>query len=339
MVCRAVRHAKEVPQRLDSAEDGLLDENFAELNEHFYAAQPWQYFHRRLAHLMLVAGEPGRLRTILADGVSLGPVTLTEDYGDDEPVPTADQSFVAVEAEVLLHHAAETLLRFIHAHADEDPCPWLRMTRLTRIGEFKEWVRSTVAQAPEVALDDLCLRTLACDPGQAAEVRAGAEYLRLLGRHFLDADSYNAAKHGMAVRGAAEQWSVSVADREMLNRAGATVSWLARWPRDQSARLPRWTEVTRVLSVEAAIALVHVTTHLMHAAWLKGRERHLGEPLGEVFRPAPPDELLGAFDLRHPVIADILRPLRYDGHEQTIVIQSRHLRVRSDEGDVGDAAR
>ena len=55
---------------------------------------------------------------------------------------------------MLLHHSAETLLRFVHAHADAaEPCPWLRMSRLTRFGEFKDWVRTHVATADEPDLD------------------------------------------------------------------------------------------------------------------------------------------------------------------------------------------
>lgn len=135
---------------------------------------------------------------------------------------------------------------------------------------------------------------------RVGRVRACAEYLRLFARHFLDADSYNAAKHGMALRGGAEQWTVSVEESELLNRGGATVSWLARWPRGAVARPARWTEVARVFSVEATVGLIHAAAQLIRALWLRGRERHVGDELEEVFRPVAPQELLAAFDLRHP---------------------------------------
>lgn len=121
--------------KVNSAEEGLRPENFGELNEQFYAAEPWRYFQQRLAHLMLVAADSDRYRAIFSEGVRLASVELTFEHakagGQDSP--TVEQSFVAVEAEVLLHHAAETLLRFVHAHAEEDLCPWLRMSRLTGV--------------------------------------------------------------------------------------------------------------------------------------------------------------------------------------------------------------
>jgi hypothetical protein len=38
-----------------------------------------------------------------------------------------------------------------------------------------------------------------------------------------------------------------------------------------------------------------------------------------------PDDLFAAFDLHHPVIADVLVPLRYDGQQQTMIVRSRHF--------------
>jgi hypothetical protein len=229
------------------------------------------------------------------------------------------------------------VLRFVHAHADaDDPCPRLRMSRLTRFAEFKDWVRAQVAAADDRDLDALCAQTLACDAGRPAEVRACAQYLRLLARHFLDADPYNAAKHGVALRGAAAQWTVSVEDWKLLDRDGATVSWLAMWRRDDPERPPRSTQVTRVFSVETTVALIDMAAKLMRALWLRARERHLDERLDQVLRPAPPDELFAVFDLAHPVIADVLRPLRYEGQEQTLIVRSRHFQPPGDDEDPGE---
>jgi hypothetical protein len=34
---------------------------------------------------------------------------------DSKDLPTPEQSYTAIEAEMLLHHSAETLLRFVYA--------------------------------------------------------------------------------------------------------------------------------------------------------------------------------------------------------------------------------
>jgi hypothetical protein len=80
-----------------------------------------------------------------------------------------------------------------------------------------------------------------------------------------------------------------------------------------------------VFSVEATVSLIDVAAKLMRALWLRARQRHLGDPLDTVFRPPPPEELFAVFDLQHPVIADVLRPLRYYGVEDALIVRSRHF--------------
>jgi hypothetical protein len=97
------------------------------LNQQLYEMEPWIFFQQRLAHLMLAADQK-RYRAIFREGVSAGGVNLRVERPSDEP-PTPEQSFVAIESEVLLHHTSETLLRFVHAHARPSASPWVRMRR------------------------------------------------------------------------------------------------------------------------------------------------------------------------------------------------------------------
>jgi len=307
-------------------------ENFGELNQRFYDAEPWSYFHLRLAHLLLVAGDSDRYRALLSAGLTAGTVELTIKLHERaaNQVPTAEQAYVAVEIETLLHHSAETLLRLVHAHAEADPCPWLRMSRVRSAAQFKSWVERMIAKADQSALADLVTLIIACDARNAAEVEAIVAYLRLLARHFLDAGSYNAAKHGMAVRGSSNQMKVEIDDHAWIDARGPTIRWLARWPLDAAERPTRWTEISRVFSLEAAVGLIKMTTDLMRAVWVRARQEHLGEEVTELLRPPHPDELFAAVGLRHPVVIDFFEPLRYEGdQERDIVMQSRHFRAPS----------
>jgi hypothetical protein len=95
------------------ADRDLLPENYAELNERFYEAEPWRYFQQRLAHLVHAASDTDSYRALFADGISVGSLTLgfAPEQSPSSSRATPEQSFVAIETEVLLHHVAETLLR------------------------------------------------------------------------------------------------------------------------------------------------------------------------------------------------------------------------------------
>jgi hypothetical protein len=302
------------------------------LNAAFYDAAPWQYFEQRMAHLMLVASDRDRYRAAFAATLSFGPVRLEVAAPETDGYPTPEQAFTAIEAEVLLHHTAETLLRFVHAHADPDEsCPWLRMSALTSARNFKDWVRKHVAKAPRDQLAELCSHVFACDLRRPEDLQAYLSYARLLAEHFLDAGPYNAAKHGMGLTGGSERREIAIGELAVFRRDGAVVNWLTAWPLGDPAHPPQWTRASRLFSPEAAIALVSVATNLMKSLWIRGRAEHLGEPYDEVFRPPSPDDLFEAFGVRHHVLADWYEPLRSNNEaEQKLIIQTRHLEPPQD---------
>lgn len=308
------------PQRPDPS-------TYAKLNADFYDATPWQYFQQRLSHLMLAASDRDRYRAVLSEPMVLGPIQFDVTVPATDAYPTPEQSFTAIEAEVLLHHAAETLLRFVHAHTDSDePCPWLRMSALTNARVFKAWVEVTIVEASREVLGQLCGRVFACRPNCTNDVDAYIDYTRLLAEHFLDAGPYNAAKHGMGLTGGSERRQIEVDGVEVFRRDGAVINWLAAWPLHDPERPAKWTRASRLFSPEAAIALIVLTTNLMKSIWIRGRARHLNESWESVFSPPSPSELLGAFGVRHPVLADWYEPLPTDDHdERDLIVKTRHL--------------
>lgn len=126
---------------------------------------------------------------------------------------------------MLLHHVAETLLRFMHAHEDpNEPCPWLRMSGLTSARRFKIWVETASLEAPRDELGDLCGLVFACRPGCTADLDAYMDYRRLLAEHFLEAGPYNAAKHGMGLSGGSERRQIEIDGVEVFRRDGAELT-------------------------------------------------------------------------------------------------------------------
>ncbi len=75
---------------------------------------------------MLRASRAADLDALLVEGVQFDGLRAHIDVSAaikyDEQ---AHQAFISAEAEVLLHHASEALLRLYFAHADNAPCSWL----------------------------------------------------------------------------------------------------------------------------------------------------------------------------------------------------------------------
>lgn len=307
--------------RIARADDGLLPENYDRLNRDFYEARPWLYFDRRLVNLARVTANMGQ-REPSTETYRIGPVEIREDrraIPGEELAGLDDQSFVAAEAEVLHHHTSEALLRLVHAHAACDgahpSCPWLAMSRVTAAKPFKDWVRRQIAAAPAADLREL-VRCVFGDAIGPEDTTAAAAHLRLCGRHFLDAAPYNAAKHGFALQGARSRLTVNVADFDVLDDEGLTITWLG-----VRGDPPRWACTTRWFSIEATMVISHLTSRLIQTLWIAGRHRYLGEPLEEAFRPPNPDEIFAACGVLITTLVELDEHLRYEGEDHTLLVR------------------
>ena len=311
-------------RRTDRADEGLLQDNYAALNADFYEGKPWVYFDRRLMHVARLAADPEGYHDALDEAVRLGPMEVAQVRrapADDEPSGLDDQSFVAAEAQVLLHHTAETLLRLLHAHAppssgDFPACPWLTLSRVTSPRQFKGWVRSRVldssADERQRVVEDVFAGTLDSD----LDVETVATHIRLSARHFLEADSYNAAKHGFALQGSHSRLDVEVENVVAFEAQGLTIAWLAVRGQD-----PRWVRTTRWFSVEATLALAFFATRLIRGLWESARHRYLDEPISPELRVPDPSDLFGAFNVPDAVLAEREEPLWYEGVERTMTVR------------------
>lgn len=312
--------------RIDRADNGLLDENFDRLNKDFYDAKPWVYFDRRLVHVARLAADPGAYRDSLSTAVRLGPMEVSEvaaTTSDDQPVGLDDQSFTAAEGQVMLHHTAETLLRLIHAHAPDaagfvPPCAWLTMSRIKNPRQFKRWVEERINSASADETRKLVTDTFAGVLSDTEQADVVVAHIRLCAEHFLDADSYNAAKHGFAVRGARSRLNVDVASSVSMETDGLTIEWLG-----VRGGEPRWARTTRWFSVEATIALSFFAIRLIEALWSAARHRYLGEPIDVELAVPAPDELFAAFGVPHHILTEMDEELEYEGAKPTLRVRMR----------------
>ena len=103
----------------------LAWENYSGLNRAFYGSEPHTYFRHRISNVLLVGGRDAELRQLLDEGVKFGLLEISRSEDAPERNEAEDQEsaerFVALEAEVLLHHTAGTLMRLVLAHRGPPP--------------------------------------------------------------------------------------------------------------------------------------------------------------------------------------------------------------------------
>ena len=294
-----------MPKKL-SPDHLLALDNYAGLNETFYAAEPADYFSQRLHNLILVAGNSAGLDRLLEEGVTFRGMTVGG--GTPQMADPADQAnerakaaksaehFVIAEAEVLAQHAGETLLRLYLAHEARPLCPWLDVSRLHSPAAFKELVRrrfgdesdpsdpahhAAVARVFHLTDDRASLSPV--PPPQVEWDRSVANiegYLRHFAQQFLNrAALYNAAKHGLALR--PTEMSMKLDDGSVLSADGPVIQYLQ--VRDDDGQ-PRWSEVTHWVRSDMQMALVFRACQLIETLWEVARIRYLPGQQGETFQ-------------------------------------------------------
>lgn len=272
---------------------GLAPENDASLNRDFYASRPYAYFNQRLETLLLVAARPEELTDLLAQGVQVGKLQAggqkTREPKTDEgraEVSRDHEAYVVAETAVLLHHAAETLLRLFLAHEGLPPCPWLDMAGERSFRAFKKKVRvladglatgdrrESLAQVFFGAADRDALKPTP----NAERWHAGLEnleaWLGFYAEHFLDAHVYNAAKHGLAIRGGNS--SFQLGDDPLLSASGPSLEYLEVV--EQEGRR-RWQRTTQWLDLDRSLAYVFMAYRLMKGLWSVASARYVGSTL------------------------------------------------------------
>jgi hypothetical protein len=305
----------------------LAREQFPELNQAFYATRPWEYFNYRNHLLMLAAGAGDKLEEIAQQGVSYRGLTYQENAEDDAAdtvqAQEAREKFVIADSEALLHHASETLLRLYLAHEPPKPCPWLEMARVRSPGEFKQMLerrflkdrpqqeRRTRVAGVFFGTDDRSKLT----PSPAEEDWNKAldnieAFLVHFAEHFIDADVYNALKHGLAVRPG--DVATQLNEGELLKAKGPAIEYLSlrRTPDGQS----RWHRSTTWIRPDHSMGLVYLAARLMDSLWSIARFRYLK------VRP----EALHLWTT--PVYEEVMKRLA-EGEEAGFFVESMHMEL------------
>lgn len=263
---------------------------FAALNQSFYSADPVRYYRSRLLLVMLAAGKPDGLESLLNagveyEGLTFGPDQVRWPHAGEDPDELA---FLIIESEQLLHQVTETLLRLFLAHRNHPPVPWLEVASLTRFDKFKRlaselatdpWAGPVRQQASAVFLG----RSWTSTPDPDDAVLAATERLtRLLaGRYLRQSNVYNAVKHGLAVQAATATISLSRAGSPTPGfSAGGPAINLLEYRDTETHR--EWRQRTEWISVPSNLWLTHLALTQLQALWDVARAHYTGADITRI---------------------------------------------------------
>jgi hypothetical protein len=204
--------------------------------------------------------------------------------GEDATMDQEERrDYVSAESTVLLHHAAEALVRLYLAHADDEPCPWLEVARLRRPGEFKSRTEAFLTSINTSQTQADLMRVFTGHPEAPAEradmwnsARDGLVILigHLARTLLTDGALYNAAKHGLAIRSGAAEMSLGSPDSDFaISAEGPSISYIDLTDGDNGKR---WSTTTSWIQVDENIALTHIASMYIQSLWHIAAHRYTG---------------------------------------------------------------
>ena len=256
------------------------------LNRAFYAGEPADFLRRRLRSLITIAASSDAEERAEARAHRYGKLELTTPSIATEPADEKGRArYLAIETEMLLHHASETLLRTFLAHRGRPDVPWLETAKLRGLGEFKKEIRK-LAHGEETERLRVEVGEVWTGRNEAPDadrdrwreaVDRIADYLSFVAQLLLErAGSYNAAKHGLAVQPGDS--SIKLMGVDGVEASGPGLAYLSENLSDGK----RFTVVTnRWLDIERDLTLVYVIAQLLDGLWSVARIRYLGWPIPE----------------------------------------------------------
>lgn len=263
--------APPIPADVDPAE-------FNSLNEEFYHADPADAIEHRL--WMLAA-------FMVDESLTAG---LQEELAlsrDEAPARKERIQFAVLESTLILHQAAETLLRLCLAHWSDAPCPWFEMAKLRQPRVFPKKVANIASSLDTDETINELLRIVSWSADQAvieAGVKWGSEGsweqhregLRELIRHCCTAirdgaELYNAGKHGLAIL--PSEKGLSIGDGDLISVQGPSLTVIERHVQDGD---PRWAKVTHWVKYKESIAITTLIASAVRSLWECGKNRRLG---------------------------------------------------------------
>jgi hypothetical protein len=242
------------------------------------------YFASRQRLLYLYAAKPDELGELLGGGLVYEQIFIEAEAGGAD-VATQDRrrkAFISTESEILLHHAAEALIRLFIGHAEHRECPWLGCASMRSFPEFNAAVSDIAAGryphfAEQVRYVFLPFEDVT-PPDRAAALTGIQRLLRMLARRLEeDRNLYNAGKHGMAVIPRDADFAVGT-DLDNLRSMGSGPSFaFLEWVKKDKQIV--YSLRTSWVDIQTTMLLTELTIEQMQTLWRIAQARYVGAPI------------------------------------------------------------
>ncbi|MEQ9161353.1 MAG: hypothetical protein RLN74_01495, partial [Ilumatobacter fluminis] len=259
-------------------------------NQSFYLSDPADYLRTRLQLLALAGGRHDEVEALFRNGVEYAGLNFAASDQSDEVDDETDavvaararqhQAFLTVESQMILHHAAETVLRLFIVHSQPRRVPWITLNSQRSPRVFKETIRAEfVDRQPDPRLvGSVCLGHATC-PGDAASEDDWAEgvegltlFLSTFARTILDdAPLYNGIKHGLGVTPSDAVLKIG----PVTAGFGTSVEFPESHEWDEEGR--DWALTTRWVDIQESVSLAWVAIEMIDSIWQIGRYRAIGQ--------------------------------------------------------------
>lgn len=278
-------------------------EEVAAVNRAFYGSDPADYFERRLFHLLSAAGRTDHELRAEPRTLTYGKLKAVIEGIAERPEAEDDHKrYVVIEAHMLLHHVAETLIRLHVAHSRKNRAPWIAVTQLRGPGALAKRAAALadLSRTPRLREEVAWNFIGTADPQTDAEGNSLApvaqvltDYLRYFASVLLDgAEIYNSAKHGLAVK--AGESAMKLDGVPGFEASGPAFSHLATRRNDDGT----WELVVRTVwvSPERDLALAWIALQMLETMWDIAKTRYCGLTMPadglKIYRPPPVEDVL-----------------------------------------------
>lgn len=253
------------------------------LNRSFYAADPADYFERRLQNLILQMASTDAANRSDERQAAVGGLQMTIPSIEVEPPDERNyQAFLLIESESVKHHLSETLLRMFFAHNGASACPWIRISEVRSPGEFKtlvaRFVRNPTADVWRKSIG-MAFFGHGEPSGVVITEDSWPEVLERMTGFLIaaaetvlnDNDVYNAVKHGLVVQ--AGESAFKLGEEPLLQASGPSIAVLERHV-DAGVASVRVKNRWQNLPLDLAIDAIHI--RMLRGMWNVGCGRHMG---------------------------------------------------------------
>ena len=288
---------------------GLVGEQFDDLNRQFFNTRhaPHVFLQHRLQGAMLMGDGGEHVQAALNAGVQVGEL---RSHGDMRPDNVSEEEseqdrvhFAALEAIVLFHHAAETLLRLVLALENGAACPWLEVARIKQPGAYSGRVKEFRGRLRDDATQDRIARIFygrrdrnsPPDDVPTEAWTASMEGVTVLldeccAKLDGEAPLYNSAKHGLSAVPGDAAMQLGDRDAPVLSASGPSITLLEAATDSQVGR-KRWRQTTHWVSPDRRLALTYVVIQQIENLWTVARHRYLRIHGSTPLAPLPVDKI------------------------------------------------